>query len=134
MNSRLVKYSVYTMMLIATVVFCTSCNKAPEETLKEIAQSAQKSCPHIMDEYTTMISVEALPNRSLKYTYLAKAELSEDEKKMAVVGMKNVLLDQLKKQPEIDFYQTHDVRFEHVFLDKAGQIVVLVNIEPTDYK
>lgn len=125
---------IYTLLLLGTFSLFSSCSKTPEEVLKNIAEGAQKTCPQVMDEYTSMISVEAIPDRKLKYTYLVTAELSENEKIMATVEMKKVLLDKLKKQSELEFYQANDVGFEHIFKDKDDQLVILVEIEPIDYK
>lgn len=133
-HTRLLTCSIWMLVVVATLTLFTNCSKTPEETLKNIALNAQKTCPQVIDEYTSMTSVEYTPGRKLKYTYLVKAELSDAEKQVLDEGMKNVLLAVLKKQPELEFYQANDVSFEHIFMDKNKQTVVLVNIVPNDYK
>lgn len=133
-HKRFLRCSIWTLLFLTTLAFFSSCSKTPEETLKNIAQNAQKICPQIIDEYTSLTSVEYIPDRKLQYTYLAKTGLSDSEKEILATGMKKVLLDVLKKQPELEFYQTHDVSFEHIFNDKNNETVVHVKIEPTDYK
>lgn len=133
-SHKLTNYKLLVLMLVLSATFLISCGTTPESKLKAIAENAQKTCPQVLDEHTSMISVEFVSPRTLKYTYLTKTNFSEEEKIMMEAGMKNVLLDVLKKQPELSFYQEDGVSFEHRFQDKDKQAIVLVNISPADYQ
>lgn len=133
-SRKLTNYKFIALVFILSAIYLTSCGTTPEAKLKAIAENAQKTCPQVLDEHTSMISVEFVSPRTLKYTYLTKTNFSEEEKIMMEAGMKNVLLDVLKKQPELAFYQENEVSFEHRFQDKDKQVVVLVNISPSDYQ
>lgn len=133
-SHKLINYKLLVLILVLSATFLISCGTTPESKLKAIAENAQKTCPQVLDEHTSMTSVEFVSPRTLKYTYLTKTEFSEEEKIMMEAGMKNVLLDVLKKQPELSFYQENEVSFEHRFQDKDKQAIVLVNISPSDYR
>lgn len=128
----MLKNSSFLYLILAILLF-HACAASPEERLKNIAEETLKACPLMIDEYTVMQKAEALPGRTLKFTYGLKGTFGESIKQEMNNAMKPVLIEKLKHQPEQEFYQENDVRFEHLFLDDQGRTVMHIIIEPADY-
>ncbi len=133
MSHKLAKLNICLLLLITSLVFFSSCSKTPEEKLKGIAQAEQKKCPQVIDEHTSMIKAEFVEPRTLKYTYLVKTELTDEQLKMIGEQLKPVTITTLKKVPEFTFYKENNIRFEYVYIGQNQQVITQVNIESTDF-
>lgn len=128
------KYTPSFLFFLLLPLFFFACSETAEETLKRVAKETNKKCPQVVDQYTTMLSCEALPGRTMKFTYRAAKEVDMVPGEAEVNEMKKILIETLKQRKEVGFYSTNDVRFEHLFLNAQNQPIMHIEIEAQDYK
>lgn len=137
-NTRRKQYYTLCFLVILplfALCFQTSCSGNPQSTLEKIADETKMSLPQIIDEYTTMIDCESMPEKTLKLTYATKNVQYNPTQRVAMEeAMKEILIQRLKGRKELEFYLVNNVRFEHVFLNADRKEIMHVDIEPLDYK
>ena len=137
-NTRRKQYYTLCFLIISPLLalcFHTSCSGDPQGTLERIADETKMSLPQIIDEYTTMVDCESMPEKTLKLTYATKnVQYNSAQRVNMEKAMKGILIQRLKERKELEFYLVNNVRFEHVFLGADRKEIMHVNIEPLDYK
>ncbi|RKR09239.1 hypothetical protein C8C83_0859 [Flavobacterium sp. 90] len=105
-----------------------------DKQLTEIANEMNKSCPIRVDEYTTLKSVVALPEKTIQYNYilgLTKAEVKLDTvKKYIFPGV----LQNVKNSPEMKPFRDNKVTLNYHYTDKNGDFVTEYIVKPELYE
>ena len=120
----------FVVMFFATQ---TLFNPSIDKQLTETAKEMNKSCPMRVDEYTTLKSVVALPDKTIQYNYILdipKAEVKLDTvKKYVFPGV----LQNVKNSPEMKPFRDNKVTVNYHYTDKNGEFVTEYIVKPEMY-
>ena len=100
-----------------------------------VANELNKNCPMIVDEYTTIKNVVALPNNTLQYNYIltgvTKDEVKIDTlKKYVFPG----ILANMKTSPQMKSFRNNKVTLNYYYTDKDGVYVTRYIVKPDMYE
>ncbi|HET8573506.1 MAG TPA: hypothetical protein VFL76_06510 [Edaphocola sp.] len=99
------------------------------------AGEINKNCPVMVDQYTRLDNVLALPPRSFQYNYtlvnLTKAEVNLDTAKKYIEPS---ILNNVRTSPEMKTLRENKVTLIYYYRDKVGHFVYKVTVTPDMYR
>ena len=106
-----------------------------DKVLVALANDANKICPMIVDEYTTLDSISVLPGNTIQYNYtlkdIEKLEIDQD------ILKKNIELNALeavKKSPEMQMLRKLRTTIVHNYKDENGVFIFEIPLTSDLYK
>ena len=129
--------SVMALIGFMTMFFITQyfLNPSVEKQLIKNVNEINKTCPLKVDQNTTLKSVAALPNRTVKYNYIligvTKSEVNLDTVKKYVFPN---LLQNVKNNPGMKIFKDNNVTIIYNYSDKNEENITEYIIKPEMYK
>ena len=116
-------------------VFFTQCSEDSKvNTLLEVtAKAVNVQCPMKLAPELTMDKCDAMPNRTLRYSYTLTSDLSNVDTEAMKTQVKPAMIKTITAMPEAKDFKKYNVRFEFQYNDKDGKELYRVDIEPTEY-
>ena len=110
--------------------------KAPtfDKVMMQNASELNKNCPIMIDKYTKLDNVIALPNNTFQYNYtlvdIIKAEVNSDTiRKYIEPGIMNYV----KTNPEMKIFRDNKTTINYYYKDKNGVFVLNITVTPEIY-
>ena len=101
----------------------------------EVANQINKSCPIVVDQYTRLDNVVAMPANSFQYNYtlfnLAKEEVNLDIVKKYI---KPTILNNARTSPQMKFFRDRKTTLIYYYKDKVGKFVYELSVTPDMYR
>lgn len=106
-----------------------------DQAMIETANEINKSCPIVVDQYTRLDNVVAMPANSFQYNYtlfnLAKEEVNLDTVKKYV---NPTILNNARTSPQMKFFRDRKTTLIYYYKDKVGKFVYKLSVTPDMYR
>ena len=125
------------LALIVSIGLLTSCSKesVANKLLDKIVMEGNKLCPVDVDYMTRYDSIARPESLTLAYYYtVAATKVELDSMQMNWSQMRDVLLSNVKSNPQIASLLALDVKFTYIYFDSEGLEIYKTAILPEDYK
>ena len=97
--------------------------------LKTIASEINKMYPIMVDDQTRLDSVLALPGKTLQYNYtFVEMETATVDSADLKVYMEPIILEHVKKDPQMKRFRDNKVTLNYLYGDKNGEYIALIRI------
>lgn len=121
-------------IFLLSVVFVGCDNKKINPLLKQAADGLNKNCPMEVDYMTTLISCEALPSMTLKYTYRLNADFTTMDTADLKKSIRDNTLYMVINNSDIKPLKLLNVNFLHVYNNSNDELIFENLIVANDYK
>ncbi|WP_445711835.1 zinc ribbon domain-containing protein [Flavobacterium sp.] len=122
----------FAMFYLTQYFFKPSMNIDTE--IENSVNELNENCPMRVDDYMTLDSVVALPNRTIQYNYslvdIEKSEVNLDTVKKYVFS---AVLANIKTNPDMKVLIDNKLTFNHYYKDKKGAFVTKYVVTPKMY-
>ncbi|WP_162126647.1 zinc-ribbon domain-containing protein [Flavobacterium phycosphaerae] len=106
-----------------------------EDELAKVAENTNRGCPIQVDQYTRLVRVVAMPNKTIQYNYdlneFTKAEVNIDTLKKYVFPS---LLKNVKENPQAKVFRDNEITIKYKYKDKKGEVIAEYVITPKMYQ
>lgn len=110
-------------------------DKIIDKVLVMTAQESNKSCPMMVDEYTRLDSVSAIPNKTLQYHYtLIGFDVSKLQEDAVKENLNNSILANVKSNADLQQLKDMGTTFMYVYKDEKGTAIHEYKVTPEMYK
>lgn len=105
-----------------------------DAALSAVADEMNKTCPMIIDQYTTLKNVTALPENTLQFNYtlvqVTKADVVLDTVKKYAFP---IVLAEVRTNPDLKSFRDRKVILNYYYSDKNGEFVTEYKVTPEMY-
>ncbi|MDD4921468.1 MAG: hypothetical protein PHS30_03210 [Bacteroidales bacterium] len=109
-------------------------NNSYEKVLLNVALEINNDCPVMIDEDTRLDSAK-VQHQTLKYYYTMVKVLKDSiDVQSLKENLEPVILQSVKTNPELKLYRDNKVTMIYHYSDKAGAIIMEIEITPYKYK
>lgn len=110
-------------------------DKIIDKVLVMTAQESNKSCPMMVDEYTRLDSVSAIPSKTLQYHYtLIGFDVSKLQEDAVKENLNNSILANVKSNADLQQLKNMGTTFMYVYKDEKGTAIHEYKVTPEMYK
>lgn len=128
-------------LVVCTAVLCVSCSDphAPytKQELKDMLKKENIKFPQQIDEITTLDSISVPVDNTVQYNYgitsITKAEVTEEVKTQAANETKAKMLEEAKKNKDMQVFRDHKVNLNYVYRDKNNEEIYRFTISGDEY-
>lgn len=124
------------VVIVTYLIIKLSSPPSVETSMQNVADNINKTCPVMVDEFTQLDSVDLLKgSRTMLYYYtISDFELENKDINTVKQSLKEVLIDNINKAPEMKVMRENDVVFDYIYSNKERQKLIELTILPADYK
>ncbi|MFC0878841.1 zinc-ribbon domain-containing protein [Saccharicrinis sp. FJH2] len=106
-----------------------------DKVLAKTANEINKTCPVMVDQFTQLDNVAAMPNNCFQYNYtLIENTINEVNLDTAAKYVRPNIINNVKTNPDLKYFRDNDVTLIYNYRDKNGVFVVKYDITPETYK
>ncbi len=136
MRTKTILNGVLTLALVVSISLFTSCSKegVASKMLDKTAEEANKMCPMTVDYLTQLDSITHPESLTLAYYYTLNSTKAEIDSLMDWSKAKEMLISNVKSNPQLTPFFVFDVKFRHIYLSNEGLEIHQMEITPEDYK
>ncbi|MBF0197933.1 MAG: hypothetical protein HQL32_09490 [Planctomycetes bacterium] len=105
-----------------------------EKELMKASAEINKNCPMVLDKHTQLNTTLGGPGKKLTYIYsLTNIDTSLLDKENFTQEMRPQLLNNVKTNPDMKFYQDNDIDLVYQYNEPSGNIFVQIKIDGSEY-
>jgi hypothetical protein len=104
-----------------------------DRIMKHTASELNKTCPQPVDADTRLDSASVLDNKTFRYNYTLQFPKDSIEVEMLVLSVRPLMLDNVKKNNDLQLFRENNVIFEYYFRDLNGDFLTRIDITPEEY-
>jgi len=105
-----------------------------DKAMMEAASEINKSCPFMVDQYTRLDNVVALPNNTFQYNY---SLINMNKEDVDIVGLTNYLeptiVNNVKTNPDLKAYRDNKTTMAYYYKDKNGNFITKIEVSEDKY-
>lgn len=98
------------------------------ESLQEMFEQANKSCPRRMDAFTTLDEIVMVDGNRVEYRYIVNAAGRQLASQLNKNAMRKAFVDNMKGNPMAVAIAERDLAIDHIYNDESGDYVLSYTI------
>lgn len=117
------------------VKFIPKGNDLPfNEYMIKAADKYNEDCPKMIDEYTRLDQVQALPANVMQYDYtLVTLDMDDINMDNVTPTLETMLIKTIKENDDFEIFREHKTTFSYRYFDNQGFFMVKIDIGPEKY-